>query len=252
MEHVKATSAAVAVKQAEIDGIDAQIERAKAVINAGIPGQSGIETLQSQREAEIGQAFIENRPPALATIDKSIAKLEKEAVDARASIAGASSALNVLTRQAAQAAAEMQPLEAAQDAAIDAYAAEKDAESVQMMNAGIAAIHAAFNHMAAAETVRRSAPAQPQARLWQHRLHILSNQAFNVRIDCGPQLDALKTELAAAGVKNPGVQRPVVRVRPVPTVHTDPVVRVTMAEPTNDKERQHLAQYGSVVRTHQG
>jgi hypothetical protein len=232
MELIKATSAALAAKRAEIANINAQIQRAHAAIAAGIPGQDKIAALQSQRQAEIGQAFIDGREPDLSGIDKALAKLEKEAADARATIAGARSALIMLGQQVVQAEADIPSLLQAQDEAINAYAVKKEQESVQMLNAALAAISVAFNHMVAAEGISRKPHYIGQPWNWQHRLHLLKSGSLNIPIDCTEQRAALKAELAAAGVADADIDEvrlvPVVRDVPEPAT-PEPVVQIITA-----------------------
>jgi hypothetical protein len=245
MKNVKKTTAALKAKMDELAANQTEIARAQAAINAAAVGAAALERLRKQRSDEIGLAFIEKRAANHASIDKEIAKAEKEAAAAD----GAKSALQMLESRAAQIEEELIPLQEAQDDAVNAFATAKDAEAQAMLETALAAVNTAFEYMAAAGAISRtridimsgSMPA------WRYRLEQLLNAKLHVNMKGSEViLDRLKAELSAAGVTDPGVRRLVKRASAVPSLATpDPVVKITTSQPLTVQEVAHQARFGS-------
>ena len=77
MQQVKALTKQIKTCQTEIARLEGERERCKAAIAGGAQDFSGLDDLRQRRAYECAQAFIEQREPNVAEIDKEIAALER-------------------------------------------------------------------------------------------------------------------------------------------------------------------------------
>ena len=167
--------------------------------------------------------------------DKAIVKAEREIAAVLAAGDAGKHAMHLLKMSRMRAEREVVPLQEAQDAAINAFAAAKDIEAQAMLATALEDVNKAFEMMAAAYMIDRTPIVFGQSMAstaWKWRLDQLVSNRLNVTMKSDSVLNKFKVDLLAHGVTDPGVKRFAKRENIGPSIATpDPVVTITFSDP---------------------
>jgi hypothetical protein len=198
--------------QAEITRLEGERERCNAAIAAGEQDSTVLDDLRNRRDRELAQAFIEQRKPNVAELDKEI--LAAERAPAREQATAARGAVSLIEERLAGQRAELVKARTALKAVIEEDIGQRHAKARETFNAAVDALRVPLAELRALDSVtatmhgtgsRFSASQQMLEALAEEGLRIFTSRGLG-----GPDwlrnlgstevYESLVTEFRAAGL----------------------------------------------------